>query len=99
MIYDIDNNPLPSYLMNLAASGVFQFSIRVNCRTGLYLRSQSVSDLLVEGRKQGDISWINLETTGIDLSADNETRQTFEVRLTASAVTARAIKNFKLYTQ
>lgn len=98
MIYDIDNNPLPSYLMNLAASGVFQFSIRVNCRTGLHLRSESVSDLAVEGRKQGDVSWVNLEGTGIDLSADDGTRQTFEVRLTAAGVSLRVTKNFKVYT-
>lgn len=98
MIYDIDDNPLPSYLMNLASSGVSQFPIKVNCRTGLYLRSQTVSDILVEGRKLGDVSWINLETTGIDLSADDGTRQTYEVRLTAGSISTRLTKNFKIYT-
>lgn len=97
MIYDINNNPLSSYLMNLAAFGVFQFFIRVNCRTGLYLRSEIVSDFVVEGRKQGDISWINLESTGIDLSADNGTRQTFEVRLTAESVSSRVTHSFKIH--
>lgn len=98
MIYDIDNNPLPSYLMNLASSGIFQFSIRVNCRTGLHLRSESVSDLSVEGRKLGDSTWINLETTPIDLSADNETRQTYEIKLTAITVTSNVTESFRIYT-
>ena len=97
MIYDITDSALPSYLMNLAASGVSQFSIRVNCRAGIYLRSESVSDLTVEGRKLGDTSWIDLESTGIDLSSHAGTRQTYEIKLTAAAVTGRVAHTFKIF--
>lgn len=97
MIYDIDNNPLPSYLMNLDGSGIFQFTIRINAKAGKYLRSESVSDLLVEGRHEGDSSWINLETTGIDTSAFDGTRTNYEIRLTADAVSTHVTHSFKIY--
>ena len=99
MIYDIDSNPLPSYLMNLDAGSVYVFTIRINCRTGVYLRSESVSDLLVEGKKSTDSVWVNLETTPIDLSAYSDTFQNYDIRLTAGAVSDPVTKNFKIYVQ
>lgn len=98
MIYDIEDNPIASYLTNLDASGIFQCKIRVNCRTGLSLASESVSDLLVEAKHEDDSSWVNLETTPIDLTAFDGTRQNFDVRLTAAAVSVRTTRNFRIYT-
>jgi hypothetical protein len=45
------------------------------------------------------VSWVNLETTGIDLSADANTRQTYEIRITCAAVTSNVTKNFRVYTE
>ncbi len=64
--------------------------IQVPCQTGFFLRGDVVAGLTVEARKQGDVSWINIETTPIDLSADDGDTVTYELRLTAGTITVRS---------
>lgn len=96
MIYDTQDNPLTAASLSVTASQTQIFTIRVECRSGYFLRSETAADLTVEARRVGDAAWIDLETSQIDLSAWNATRQNFELRLTAANLPQIAIKNFSL---
>jgi hypothetical protein len=61
------------------------------------LRSETVSDLTVEARLSGTSTWINIETTPIDLTTWNGSRQNFEIRLTADNVVV--LHKFRIYTE
>lgn len=82
--------------MSIDALGVQTLTIRVECRTGFFLRCETVANIAVDARKVGDVPWINLETTPVDLSPYNATRQNFEIRLTAASVVVITRENFKL---
>lgn len=96
MIFDTADNPISSFSMLINTLSVQTLTIRVECRTGYFLRCETVANIAVEARKVGDVPWINLETTPIDLSPFNATKQNFEIRLTAASVTTITRENFKL---
>lgn len=95
-IFDLDDNPISSFAMAIDSAGVATLQIRVECRTGYKLRCETVADLAVEAKRHVDSSYINLETTPIDLSAYDGSRQNFDVRLTASTVSVLTRENFKI---
>lgn len=96
MIYDLDNNPISSHTFSIPSGDDPILEIRIDCVDGYSLFSDAVGNIAVEARKSGDVGWTNIETTPIDLSADNGTRHTFEVRLTAAVVTAITRRSFSL---
>lgn len=96
MIFDTDNNPIQSFPFSIDAGEEKTFTVRIECRSGSYLRSETVSDLTVEARKVGDSDWIDLEASEIDLAPFDGTRQNFEIRMTAAAVSSAQTRNFKL---
>ena len=98
MFYDLADNPTPSFAITLSAGVPYVFAIRIDCRSNLSLKSESVSDLLVEGRLLGDVSWTNLESSEIDLTAYAGTRRSFEIQLTPAA-DINVSKAFRLYTE
>lgn len=104
MIYDLDNNPIFSAALSVPSADSIVLQIRIDCMTGYEFYADTVANLAAEGQKEGDVSWTNIETTPIDLSPWNGTRQTFNVRLTAAAVTietplADRQKSFALRTR
>jgi hypothetical protein len=97
MIFDTDDNPLNSGQISVNAGSAATLTIRVECRAGYKLRAESVPDLNVEARKRGSLgAWTDLESSEIDLSADDGTRVDFDVRLTAGSLSAYALRQFKL---
>lgn len=96
MIYDLDNNPLSSFSMSIASGDDAVLQLQLDCLSGYEFFSLSVSNIAVEARKQGDVSWTNIETTPIDLSPYNGLREIFEVRLTADVVSAINRRSFAL---
>lgn len=96
MIFDTADNPISSFSMSIESAAVQTLTLRIECRTSYFLSCETVADLAVEGRKAGDVTWINLETTPIDLSAYNGTRQNFEIRLTAASVAAIQRRDFSI---
>ncbi len=96
MIYDLDDNPVQSFPFSIESGEVKLFTLKIECRTNYFLRVSEVSDLTIEARKSGDTVWINLESSGIDLSPYNATRVRFEIRMTAATVSSRQSRNFKL---
>ncbi len=78
------------------ADGTIPFQI--GCMAGTYLRGTAVDDVAVEARIVGDVSWINLETTPIDLTPYDDTFQDFELRFTdARGDTLRGRRLFRLF--
>lgn len=69
-------------------------SRKIECRTAYFLRCVPVADLTVEARKQGDVSWVDIETTPIDLSAFDGNLVIYEFRFTGTALKTR---NAKVY--
>jgi len=89
MIYDLSDNPITSFRFALVSAGVATLSVKIDCKTDYRLTCDVTANITVEGRKSGDVSWVNLESSFIDLSPYNGTRQTFEIRLTGASVLAR----------
>lgn len=96
MIYDLNDNPLQAAHLSVTENLSRSFEMRVECRSGYFLRAETVADLTVEARRSGSPTWTNLETSEIDLSAWLGTRQQFEVRLSAGASGALELRNFAL---
>jgi hypothetical protein len=88
MIYDLDDNPISSFSMSVGSGDDSVLQLKADCVAGYELRSDEVAGITVDARRQGDASWIAIETTPIDLSQWAGSRQIFEVRLTASSVAA-----------
>lgn len=89
MITDLDNNPITVFNFAMASAGVLTMSVKIDCKTDYRLTCSVTANIVVEGRKSGDVSWTNLESSFIDLSAYDGTRQTFEIRLTGASVSVR----------
>jgi hypothetical protein len=87
MIYDLDDNPLSSGELTVESGEVKTLTVNIDCEPSQFLRAETVSDLTVEGKQQGESSYTNLETGGLDLTTWQGARDTFFIRLTAGAVT------------
>lgn len=92
-------NPVGSFTFSMEAGGTATLTVQIDCRTDYQLRSDGVSFLTVEARKVGDVSWVNIETGEIDLSAFDATRQAFEIRLTAAAVSEVTRRSFSIHVE
>ena len=96
LIYDTADNPISSFAMSMDSNEVKTFTVKIDCKTSNYLRGSSVADLTVEAKRSADASWINIETTPINLTPYAATRQSFDVRLTASTVATAIRRTFNL---
>lgn len=83
MIYDTNENPLTSAHLAMFLAGSLTPRIRIECRANYFLRSESAAHLSVEARRVGDADWTDIETTPVDLTVWNATRQNFDIRLTS----------------
>ena len=92
MIYDLDGirRTSSNYQNDLNTPKVAL--AKVESRTGYFLSCEAVADLTVEARKQGGVSWTNIETTPIDLSADDGNLIVYEFRFTGTAHALRQAK-------
>lgn len=94
MIYGLDGQRTESNSFAGRLNVPFTASRKIECRTGYKLRCFPVANLTVESRKSGDVSWIDIETTPIDLSADDGNLITYEFRFTGTAL---GISNAAVY--
>lgn len=81
------SNPSSGFNYAVASNSSITFEVPIDCVTGYELFAETVDTLTVEARKLGDVSWTDIETTPIDLTADAGLRVTYEIRLTAAVVT------------
>lgn len=87
-ITDLSNNVIDRVQDTVRAGSNNVRTIRINAiLAGFTLKClPTVADVAVEGRAAGVGSYIDLETTGIDLTPYVGTTQDFEIRYTASDV-------------
>jgi len=86
MIRDSAGNPISSYIGTIDPEEVKTCTVKIDCAENTSLRSSVVGPIAVEARKSGDVSWINIETTPIDLTPYAPALTTFEIRLTATDI-------------
>lgn len=96
MIYDIDNNQIQTFSTSVNSEGVLILTIRVDCKTGLYLSATEILEILVEAKRISDIAWVNIQSNPILLTPYAGTQQDFEIRLVADEVTEHIFSNFKI---
>lgn len=84
MIRDTNGNPVGTFATSIQASASQTYTVKIDCESDYELAADAVSDLTVEAKRTADVSWINIETTPIDLSAWNGTLQEFQIRVTAA---------------
>lgn len=87
MIYDLDQNPLSAAALSIRSGEQKIISVLIDAENDNLLRSETVAELLVEAKHNDQLSWTNLETDGLDLSAWSGSRATFQIRLTAGTIT------------
>lgn len=75
---------------------MINFQVRDNCQDGLRLYSEVVGDLTVEGRVAGVGSFVDLESSYVDLTPYAGLRKTFDIRITAGTVSAPTRRKFRL---
>lgn len=90
------SNPGSGFNYAVASNSSILFTVPIDCIAGYELSASAVSTLAVEARKQGDVSWVNIETTPIDLTADAGMRVNYEIRLTGAVVTSTTRRNVKI---
>ncbi|MGB4823334.1 MAG: hypothetical protein WBP82_00325 [Leuconostoc mesenteroides] len=77
-------------------SDVTNFAFRIDCETGKALSADVTADILVEAKHYLSGTWVNIETGEIDLSPWDGSRQSFDGRITAAAVSALTRRTFNL---
>ena len=96
MIRDLLNNPIINAQLDVQSSSSKTFKIIVDCVTGNKLTCTANADVTVEARKQGDSTWIDLQSDEIDLGIYNGTSVIFEVKVTSDIVTQFQTTQFTL---
>ena len=96
MFYDLADNPIASYSGSIEAEAVQTYNLKADCRADRFLACGPVADLVVDARVSGDVDWIDLETTRIDLTPYDGQRKQFEIRVTAGSVSAITRRNIPL---
>lgn len=84
MIRDADGNPVSSFSTSMRTGDVAAYTLVLDCESGYEFFADAVTDLAVEAKRSADASWVDIETTPIDLTPWAGTQQPFDVRLTAS---------------
>ena len=96
MIKDLNDERLLSYAFAVRSGETKEFSLLIECNTGYYLRGSVVAGLALEAKHNLSGTWVDLETTPIDLSGWDGTDQEFDFRVTAGTITARDRVSFNI---
>ncbi len=96
MIYDLDNNPLSSSFLDIKSNQLQEISVRIDCAAPEVLRCDDIPELTVTGKHIDQTDWTDLETTGLDLSEWNGSRETFQIRLQAGEILTVDLVDFSI---
>lgn len=96
MIYDLDGNLMGPVILSIDSAGTSLFSMLIDCETGKKLFADNVVGLTINARKKNDSTWINIETTPIELTPYIPDRTEFEFQIIAQATVTRDLYNFKI---
>ena len=93
MIYGMGGERSTSSRFDLSLNTAAVVKQKIECQSGYYLACEPVANLTVEARKESvGGSWIDIETTPIDLSADAGNVIVYEFRLTGTALGSAVAK-------
>lgn len=81
MFLDTDDNPQTSGSIVMVDDDDKTLTLRVDVQTGYQLRGEVIAGAMIQARHVGDVSWINIETTPIDLTPYSGPREDFEIRV------------------
>lgn len=95
LIFDTSGNPLTAISLYFEPDEVKTLPIVVLCLGGYKLFSDVVANMTVEARFAGVGSYINLETSQIDLTAYDGLYKDIDLRLTAGTA-AHRVWNLKV---
>lgn len=86
---------LPAYARTAESGEVLVFTVPILCTAGYTLRVEqgSVSNVLIEARHVGD-SFVNIETTELDLTPWDGTTEDFEIRITVGTISSHVRVQF-----
>jgi hypothetical protein len=96
MFYDLSGDLITNYRFMIEFEDQQTMSLKILCSAKI-LKCTPAPDLIVEGRHSGNITWVDLETTGISLSPWDGDIEIFEVRFTATSGTVRQLDEFSFY--
>lgn len=86
MIYDLGDNPISSFSFALQHGQPIVLQIKIDCVSGYALHCSDTTGIEVHGRLAGSESWIDLETSSIDLTPYGGSKQIFDIRLRGDEV-------------
>ena len=95
-IYDTDGHVIYSVPVSLFPGQQKAATIQIDCVDGYSLYGAAVADVAVEARHGTSGSWTNIETTPIDLTPWDGSRETFQVRFTNESSTAQDSRSMAL---
>jgi len=100
-LFDNADNILKEFSGSIPSSSVNSYLIRVDCGNNAFLKADSTGDVTIEGRLAGSgDSFTDLESgSGLDLEPYAGTRQSFEIRITASSTSSRKTVAFDVYKE
>lgn len=85
LIFDMDGEPLTNYSGGRLDVGESEtYPIQILCLGSYKFYCDSVANITVEGRKVGDVSWTNLESSYLDVTADDGLLIPYEIQITAT---------------
>jgi hypothetical protein len=96
MLYDVNNNPITHISFSMRPGDVTDLIFQIDCEAGKEFHCDVVGDLVVEAKHYLSGTWINIETSTIDLETWVGTRQTFNCRITAGEVGEITRRQFNL---
>lgn len=86
LLYDLEGYQLTNREILVEPGEDYDFKIQGDCRTGKFLRASVATNFSVFGRFEGIGSFINLMTTGLDLSAYDGQVKTFDIKVEADDI-------------
>ncbi len=96
MIYDLNQSLISPVVMSMDSDSTITFSLLIDCEDGKFLSSETVAGLVVNAKRFGDASWINIESLPIDLTPYIGEKIQFDFQIIAAAVLVNESHNFKL---
>lgn len=95
MIYKLDDEILNTAQIRVESENFQTFSIKIDCMLGYKLRAQETLNVTVFARFLGDVSWVNLVSSFLDLAAFSGIRKTIEIKIQSSLVLSETIRSCK----
>lgn len=86
MITDLGGFPLTSAMLDIQSNQERLLSIKIDCLAGYFLRCATVPEIQVSARHEDSPDFTDLESDGLDLTAWQDLRETFQIKLSVGEI-------------